>query len=286
MPYTTLNSGVRLKVPTRGTRSWAQTFLDEFATSISAHDHTGSPNGLPIGTNALSANAVNDTKIRLRNDQYLRGRNAAGSGDVDIIKVNASDEIEFPSGTLSGASFADDSIAGTKIRLANNQYLRGRNALGSADVDLLKVDGGNVIQLGNGTNTVNIDGPITFADDQWVAYNPNASPITANSMVFTRSALTAARYCQLGKLVFFHVEIVGTTSGSASPTINIQLPVTVDTMHAGTLAASVADGGAVNLGWGYIDTALSQISILKYDRSNWALAASRYVSVSGFYKAA
>lgn len=43
----------------------------------------------------IKDNAVNGTKILLDNNQTLRARNAANSADVDILKVNASDRIEF-----------------------------------------------------------------------------------------------------------------------------------------------------------------------------------------------
>lgn len=50
---------------------------------------------LGVTTAKLAADAVDDTKLRLRNNQYMRGRNAADSGDVNMMKVNASDRIEF-----------------------------------------------------------------------------------------------------------------------------------------------------------------------------------------------
>jgi len=78
-----------------------------------------------IKTKFLSDNAVDDTKIKLRNNQYLKARNAADSGDVNMIKVNASDVIEFAafpqkSGTPSNAddlankSYVDAAINGLK----------------------------------------------------------------------------------------------------------------------------------------------------------------------------
>lgn len=48
-----------------------------------------------IVTKFIQDNAVNDLKMRLRNNQPLRARNAADSGDISIIKVNASDVPEF-----------------------------------------------------------------------------------------------------------------------------------------------------------------------------------------------
>lgn len=48
-----------------------------------------------VVTKFIQDNAVNDQKVRLSNNQPLRARNAANSGDINIIKVNASDVPEF-----------------------------------------------------------------------------------------------------------------------------------------------------------------------------------------------
>jgi len=45
----------------------------------------------------LASDAVDDTNLKLRNNNYLLARNAVNSGDVNIVKVNASDVIEFAS---------------------------------------------------------------------------------------------------------------------------------------------------------------------------------------------
>lgn len=45
----------------------------------------------------LLANAVDETKILLNNNANVRARNAADSADVNILKLNASDRIEFAS---------------------------------------------------------------------------------------------------------------------------------------------------------------------------------------------
>ena len=41
----------------------------------------------------IGNNQVDETKIRLNNDSYLRARNAANDGDVNVIKVDANDKI-------------------------------------------------------------------------------------------------------------------------------------------------------------------------------------------------
>lgn len=43
----------------------------------------------------IKDNTVKDNHIQLRNDQCLRGRNAGDTADVNILKVNGSDAVEF-----------------------------------------------------------------------------------------------------------------------------------------------------------------------------------------------
>ncbi len=57
-----------------------------------------------LQTKWIADDAVNDQKVKLRNNQSLRGRNAADSADINILKVNASNEIEFASTPKVGAN--------------------------------------------------------------------------------------------------------------------------------------------------------------------------------------
>jgi len=50
---------------------------------------------MQIKTRAIENNAVNDEKIRLRNNQALKGRNNANTADISLLKVNTTDEAEF-----------------------------------------------------------------------------------------------------------------------------------------------------------------------------------------------
>lgn len=80
--------------PVKGDTNW-DSVVDVFLTTLSSHGHTGTGDGVQIATAAIAANAVTDTKIRLANQAALRGRNSAGSADVNIAKVNASDHVEL-----------------------------------------------------------------------------------------------------------------------------------------------------------------------------------------------
>lgn len=71
--------------------------------------------GLYIQQRALPDDVVNDLKLKLRNNQYLRARNAANSADVNVVKLNASNAIEFASVPVVGSDLvqtaADKGVA-------------------------------------------------------------------------------------------------------------------------------------------------------------------------------
>lgn len=93
-------SGLNFDAPSKGDTDWDETEQAKDA-KVSAHDHTGGGKGLPIETAAISANAVDSTKIRLANNTALRGRNAAGSADVDMFKLNTADVMELIQGPVT-----------------------------------------------------------------------------------------------------------------------------------------------------------------------------------------
>lgn len=79
-----------------------------------------------VTTPKILADAVTDTKVRLSNNAYLRARNAANSADIDTMKVNASDVIEF-------ASFPQKSGTPSNANdLANKAYVDAQVGGGTA----------------------------------------------------------------------------------------------------------------------------------------------------------
>lgn len=116
MPYITLSGGLPLQVPTDGTRGWGSTLKTDTFQKIADHDHT-TGKGNPITAAAISANAISGAAVRYNNDEYIRGRNQAGSGDINIIKVNTSDTL-----TLGAA------VSGTSATLSGNVNLSGSTA--------------------------------------------------------------------------------------------------------------------------------------------------------------
>lgn len=93
-----------------------------------------------IRTKFIQDNAVNDAKIRLRNAQNLRARNAADNADVNILQVDASDRIVFASvpQVAADATVANDLVRYSQL-LAFTQGTKPKQAVATvalADIDL------------------------------------------------------------------------------------------------------------------------------------------------------
>jgi hypothetical protein len=75
-------------------------------------------------TKFIEDNAVNDVKLRLQNNGALRARNAAGTADVEILKVDNSDILQIlREMSMGGSKIVNlaDPTAGTDA--ANKQYV-------------------------------------------------------------------------------------------------------------------------------------------------------------------
>ena len=175
MPFLTLGTvdQLQIKVPTKSTTSWADTLKTDTFQKISEHDHTGSGKGTKLGTGSLQDNAVTGIKFRLANNQYLRARNAAGDGDIDVLRINASDKLEISFAELQAqgaATLADNQSSATTaaiVSLTSNQ---------SCKIEMKLVRGADVqrsilfLEQSNSTiNRLNLGG-----DDVGVTFSINA----------------------------------------------------------------------------------------------------------------
>lgn len=98
MGYITLGqeTELQIKIPTKLTTNWADELKEHLFKVLVKHDHSGMNGmGVALSGDSFLENSVSDLAIRLRNNEYLRARNAADTGDINILKVNASDNIEF-----------------------------------------------------------------------------------------------------------------------------------------------------------------------------------------------
>ena len=57
-----------------------------------------------LQTKWIADDAVNDLKLKLRNDQPLRARNAADDGDVELFRIDGSDDLVLKAGAKIGAN--------------------------------------------------------------------------------------------------------------------------------------------------------------------------------------
>jgi hypothetical protein len=96
----TLSSGLTLTIPSEGEANWATEISSLCFQKISEHDHTGSGRGSQIGTAALIADSVTQTKIRLDNNGFIRARNFANSLDIAIVGLDTSNQTCLYGGSI------------------------------------------------------------------------------------------------------------------------------------------------------------------------------------------
>jgi len=96
------------------------------------------------GVLTLGANPAASGQIRLPNNAWITARNAANTGDVNMIQVNSSDQVVF--GTSLGAFTLGGPVTG------NGQNITG---LGLLTVDNIRLDG-NTIDSTSGGLTISV----------------------------------------------------------------------------------------------------------------------------------
>lgn len=173
MSYTTLGltSELQIKVPNKGFTGWADVIRTDTFLKIAQHDHTGSGNGAQLGTGSLLADAVTGAKIRLANDEYIRGRNQAGSADINMFKINTSDKIE------PGADIA-------VLNIVNDVFLKARNQADDGYIDIVKVNTSDEVDVDNVDQidlvTIQQRKSVTLTDNTAVAADASVITLAAD----------------------------------------------------------------------------------------------------------
>jgi len=144
MSMPTYNGAIVIRTFNNLQTDYLTDFNDNTLKVLADHTHEGSGAGNPIhGTDAIQAGTITAASITdgtittaklaaatsvvvLDNAVYLQWRNNADSADLDVIKVNTSDNIEF-----------EQDI--DKFRVSNNITVKGQTAA-AADHNLFKVN--------------------------------------------------------------------------------------------------------------------------------------------------
>ena len=85
MPYTTVNLGLTLTIPTSGTRNWGQQLLTGTWNKISEHSHSGGGDGNPLDASGLASNSV--TTVKIVNDAVTTEKIAPNVGFTQAALV-------------------------------------------------------------------------------------------------------------------------------------------------------------------------------------------------------
>lgn len=169
------SSDLQLIIPEEGETNWAVSIRDNCFQKIVDHDHAGtSGTGKQLtGTSAITADTIDDTLVRLRNNQCLRARNAANSADVNIIKITASDKVEICTDI-------------SKANMVNDTFITSRNNADSADISIVKVDTSDKVILGSSNvstisgSALDVSGAKQITSNNTVTLTDNtASPTSA-----------------------------------------------------------------------------------------------------------
>lgn len=92
-----------------------------------------------------SGGYLKGSNIRLENNTYLKAKDAAGTGTVDLIKANASDKVVIP----DASELASDAAPTTDVQIPNKKYVD--NAI---DTDIAAIPAVTKITLGIDSGTV------------------------------------------------------------------------------------------------------------------------------------
>lgn len=115
---------------------------------------------------AVEPNGIDDTKIRLRNNQPLRAYDAAGTGYVDLIKANSDGNCVLPDQSCldsDTAPIADNDIVNKKY--VDDQVAANVEVISSSQVAFV---GDTIIKYGNHTGADGTDSvtfPVAFPNN-------------------------------------------------------------------------------------------------------------------------
>lgn len=118
MPFTTLNLGLELTIPTNGTTNWGTTLTNTTWTKISQHNHTGSGDGNQIPAGGITNGAITSAKL----DTHIALTHAA-----TLTPSGTTQTIDFDNGNIQTLDLG--SATGTVILTLSNPQQGARYLL-------------------------------------------------------------------------------------------------------------------------------------------------------------
>lgn len=139
----TYNGGIVITYPSAGDRNH---FLIQEALfkKLADHDHSGGGNGVKLSINSNQENSIDDRHLRLRNNEFLRARNAANSADVNVLRVLSNGVTD-----ASATSWNFAAMGAASIALPVISYSPSLTATGGGTVTSLSINGGKYQSVGS-----------------------------------------------------------------------------------------------------------------------------------------
>lgn len=190
----------------------------------------------------LQTNAVDETKIRLSNDAYLKARNAADSADVSILKVSSSDILTFFSVPEVGADPTSSNGLVRKSYVDNlMQGLKWKDSARAATTANITLSGAQTI-----------DGVSVIAGDRVLVKNQTTASengiYVAAAGAWSRSLDADAGTELVSAAIFIEEGTANATKGFVCTTIS---PITVGTTSISfaqfTSAGSYSAGNGISI---------------------------------------
>lgn len=107
MAYEQIADGLTITIPTTAQNNWGPTMKTLTWKKISAHNHTGSGNGVQLGTNALADDAVRTAKIfdgSVTNDKLATP--IKDQADSTLTPAGTTTTVDFSTGKVQRLSLA------------------------------------------------------------------------------------------------------------------------------------------------------------------------------------
>jgi hypothetical protein len=213
------------------------------ATAVAMSGDVGIAN---TGATTIAANAVGAGKMRLENNTALRARNAANDGDVNILKVNASDIPEFSQFPITPSAAPD-----ADYEVSNKKYVDDQVDAHVVGAFIYKgvfdASAGNFTAIVNPKQgwlyKVSVAGTIdtvlySIGDNMYINKDVTGSPVTADiDKIDNTEASDILRNSMLASTQMF----VGNGSGIATP-VSMSSEATMSNAGAVTLSNAAVIG--------------------------------------------